>query len=79
VTCHHASKPEKALTKEHQACADCHTTPEATAPMKTSLKMAMHNTAEKTGTCVSCHQKAAAEGKTVPEKCSDCHVKKESQ
>lgn len=76
VSCHHESKPEKALSKEHQSCADCHTTP-ATEPMKTTLRMAMHNTAEKTGTCMGCHTKAAAEGKTVPQSCSDCHVKKE--
>jgi hypothetical protein len=29
----------------------------------------------KTGTCVSCHIKQAAAGKTTPTKCADCHKK----
>ena len=36
-TCHHPSKPEKALSAPQQACFDCHTKP-ATAPMKTDRK-----------------------------------------
>ncbi len=34
-TCHHPSKPEKALAEPQQACTGCHTKT-ATPPMKTS-------------------------------------------
>lgn len=74
VTCHHESKPEKAKTSDHQKCGECHTKP-AEAPMKTALRDAFHNAMAKQGTCVDCHVKAAAEGKTVPVKCAECHVK----
>jgi hypothetical protein len=72
--CHHASKPEKAATKAQQACRDCHTKPPA-AGMKTARQAAFHNPMAKTGTCVSCHIKQAAAGKTAPTKCADCHKK----
>jgi cytochrome c553 len=77
VTCHHASKPEKAKTSDHQKCTECHTKP-AAAPMKTALRDAFHNPMAKQGVCADCHSKAAAEGKTVPVKCADCHKKEAS-
>ena len=77
VSCHHASKPEKPLTAAKEACRSCHTNP-ATEPMKTTSRMAIHDTAAKEGTCYSCHNKEAAAGKAVPQKCADCH-KQEGQ
>lgn len=74
TTCHHASRPEKPLTSEHEACTNCHTNP-PTAPMTTSTRDAFHNATAKAGTCVDCHVKEAAAGKTVPSKCGDCHKK----
>ena len=74
-TCHHASKPEKALKSEHQKCTECHTKV-ATAPMKTKTQAAFHDPMAKKGTCVDCHVQAAAKGKKVPAKCADCHKKK---
>lgn len=77
-TCHHESKAEKPATAEQQKCRDCHTSgAEAVAPMKTTLRMAVHNTSEKTGVCFDCHTKEAANGKTTPSKCPECHVKAE--
>lgn len=74
-SCHHASKPEKALKAEHQKCTDCHTKV-ATAPMKTKTQAAFHDPMAKKGTCVDCHAQAAAKGKTkAPAKCGDCHKK----
>lgn len=73
-TCHHASKPEKALKSPHEACADCHTTP-VQAGMKTKLQAAFHNPTAQSGTCIDCHKKEAAAGKKTPAKCADCHVK----
>lgn len=71
-TCHHESRPEKPLTSEHEACTSCHTK-EPVAPMTTSIRDAFHDQTAKAGTCVDCHVQAAAEGKTVPAKCADCH------
>lgn len=74
TTCHHASKPEKAMTSENQKCTDCHTkTP--TAPMKTATRGAFHDPMAKKGTCIDCHVTEAAKGKKAPTKCADCHKK----
>lgn len=72
VTCHHESKPEKPLESEHQKCSDCHTE-EATPPMKTTLRNAMHNTETREGTCYTCHKAEAEKGTEVPARCIDCH------
>ncbi|MEI6669880.1 MAG: cytochrome c3 family protein [Acidobacteriota bacterium] len=73
-TCHHASKPEKAMKTKQEKCQNCHTT-EATAPMKTTAKLAFHDAMAKKGICADCHAKAEA-GKKVPSsKCPDCHKK----
>jgi hypothetical protein len=75
VTCHHASKPEKPLKSKEQKCTDCHTKT-ATPPMKTTVKLAFHDAMAKKGTCVDCHLKEKAAGKTkVPVKCAECHKK----
>lgn len=75
VTCHHASKPEKPLKTKEQKCTDCHTKT-ATPPMKTTVKLAFHDAMAKKGTCVDCHVKEKAAGKTnVPIKCAECHKK----
>jgi hypothetical protein len=73
-TCHHVSKPEKALKTKQEKCQNCHTTA-ATAPMKTKAQAAFHDPMAKKGTCVDCHLKAT--GKKVPAsaKCLDCHKK----
>ena len=73
-TCHHPSKPEKALASEFQKCTDCHTKT-ATAPMKTATRGAFHDPMAKKGVCVDCHAKEAAAGKKAPTKCTDCHKK----
>ncbi len=73
-TCHHASKAEKPLKEEHQSCQECHTKA-ATAPMKTTAKLAFHDNLAKAGTCINCHAKEAAAGKKAPLKCPDCHKK----
>jgi len=74
-TCHHPSKPEKALKAEHQKCTECHTKA-ATPPMKTKTQAAFHDPMAKKGTCVDCHVQSAAKGnKKVPAKCADCHKK----
>lgn len=74
-TCHHPSKPEKALSSPQQACKDCHTRT-VTAPMKTNLVAAFHKNATATaGLCVDCHKQELAKGKAVPQKCQDCHKK----
>jgi hypothetical protein len=75
-TCHHGSKPEKALKATHENCMDCHTkTP--TPPMKTGVQAAFHGVGAKAGTCIDCHVKAIAAGKKAPTpgKCLDCHKK----
>jgi hypothetical protein len=74
VTCHHASRPEKPATAPQQACRNCHTK-DATPPMKTKRQAAFHNPLAKAGTCIDCHAKLVAEGKTAPTKCTDCHKK----
>ncbi len=74
-TCHHASKAEKPLKSKNENCTDCHTKT-ATAPMKTTIKLAFHDNLSKTGTCPDCHIKQSAAGnKKVPLKCTDCHKK----
>jgi hypothetical protein len=74
VTCHHASKPEKAAKAAQENCQDCHTKT-ATAPMKTTTKLAFHDSVAKTGVCIDCHTKEAAAGKKAPVKCPECHKK----
>jgi hypothetical protein len=69
-TCHHASKPEKALASKHQKCQDCHTKV-ATAPMKTKTQTAFHDPMAKKGVCMDCH----VAQKKGPAKCADCHKK----
>ena len=74
-TCHHASKPEKAMKAEYQKCTDCHTKA-ATAPMKTPTRGAFHDPMAKKGVCVDCHLAEAGKGnKKAPAKCPDCHKK----
>jgi hypothetical protein len=75
-TCHHASKPEKASTKAHENCQNCHTKA-ATAPMKTATQGAFHVAMAKSGLCIDCHAKAIAAGKPAPAagKCPMCHKK----
>jgi Class III cytochrome C family len=73
-TCHHASKPEKALKSEHQKCQDCHTT-SVVAPMKTKAQTAFHNPAATAGICIDCHKAENAKGKKAPVKCTECHQK----
>lgn len=75
-SCHHESRPEKPLTSPKQKCGDCHTEP-ATAPMKTGLKAAFHDTVNKEGTCFTCHKKQAEAGKETPSACMDCHKKEQ--
>jgi sRNA-binding protein len=71
-TCHHASKPEKALKAKQEKCQNCHEKT-AAAPMKTNAKAAFHDAMAKKGVCVDCHVKQAAAGKKPPTKCGDCH------
>jgi hypothetical protein len=74
-TCHHPSKPEKALTNPQQACTECHTKTVA-APMKTNTVGAFHkNATAQAGTCIDCHKAENAKGKKAPVKCMDCHKK----
>ena len=73
-TCHHPSKPEKALKGDYQKCTDCHTKT-ATAPMKTPSRGAFHDPMAKKGTCIDCHVAQNAKGKKAPTKCQDCHKK----
>jgi hypothetical protein len=73
-TCHHPSKPEKALKSEHEKCTDCHSKT-ATAPMKTPTRGAFHDAMAKKGTCIDCHLTENAKGKKAPTKCADCHKK----
>ena len=72
-TCHHASKPEKAQKAKQEKCQSCHTK-EATAPMKTTAKLAFHDAMAKKGVCVDCHLKATGK-KVTTSKCPDCHKK----
>ena len=73
-TCHHASKAEKPAKSAQENCQNCHTKT-ATAPMKTSAKLAFHDSMAKTGTCINCHAKEMAAGKKAPVKCAECHKK----
>jgi len=73
-TCHHPSKPQKALAAPQQSCSDCHTKP-ATPPMKTPFNLAFHAVTGQTGLCIDCHKKEAAAGKKPPTKCMECHKK----
>ncbi len=74
-TCHHASKPEKALEQPQQACTGCHTKT-ATPPMKTTTLAAFHKNATATaGNCIDCHKAENAKGKKAPTKCMECHKK----
>jgi len=73
-TCHHASKPEKALSSPHQKCTDCHTNP-VTAGMKTKAQAAFHNPTATAGICIDCHKTEAAKAKNAPTKCTECHKK----
>jgi len=73
--CHHASRPEKALTQPQQACSQCHTKT-VTPPMKTNAVGAFHKNATATaGNCIDCHKAENAKGKKAPVKCMDCHKK----
>jgi hypothetical protein len=74
TTCHHASKPAKAMTSPNQKCTDCHTKT-ATAPMKTTTRDAFHDPMAKKGTCIDCHIAEVAKGKKAPVKCNECHNK----
>lgn len=74
TTCHHASKPEKPMKAAQENCQDCHTKT-ATAPMKTTAKLAFHDNMAKAGLCIDCHVKQNAAGKKAPTKCMDCHKK----
>ena len=76
-TCHHASMPEKAMTAKQEKCQSCHTKA-ATAPMKTTAKLAFHDAMAKKGTCIDCHAKEVAAGKKAPLKCNECHTVKGS-
>lgn len=78
VSCHHESKPEqpRKATNAKEKCSSCHTTP-AAEPMKTTLRRAYHDTANKAGICYDCHNKEVAAGKPVPVACNDCHKKVE--
>jgi len=76
-TCHHASKPEKAMKAKQENCQNCHEKA-ATAPMKTTAKLAFHDAMAKKGTCIDCHTKAVADGKKAPLKCNECHTVKGS-
>ena len=74
-TCHHPSRPEKALKNAQQACTECHTKPVA-AGMKTGVQSAFHNATAKGGTCIDCHLKEnTANKKAAPTKCLECHQK----
>jgi len=74
-TCHHASKPEKAAKAKQEKCQTCHEKA-ATAPMKTTAKLAFHDALAKKGTCIDCHIKAVADAKKAPMKCPECHTVK---
>ena len=74
-TCHHASKPEMAAKAKQEKCQTCHTKA-ATAPMKTTAKLAFHDALAKKGTCIDCHIKAVADAKKAPMKCPECHTVK---
>jgi len=73
-TCHHASKPQKALKSTNQKCTDCHTKV-AAAPMKTPTRGAFHDAMAKAGVCVDCHKTEYAKAKKALPKCADCHKK----
>lgn len=73
-TCHHPSKPEKALKAPQEACSDCHTKP-ATPPLKTDRPRAFHKPMATGGTCIDCHKAENAKGKKAPTKCLECHKK----
>lgn len=72
--CHHASKAEKPLKTQYEACTDCHTKP-PTPPVKTSTQAAFHNPTATAGLCIDCHKTENAQGKAAPVKCADCHKK----
>ena len=72
TTCHHASRQQKPMAAENQACRDCHTTPPV-PPMKTSLQAAFHDPKGATGTCIECHRQ---KDESAPVKCLECHKKK---
>ena len=74
ATCHHPNRPEKPLAAQRQACRECHTQP-AAAPMKTSLRDAMHDGKAAAGICVGCHRDPKNQGRATPVKCADCHHK----
>lgn len=74
ITCHHASKPEKANASANQKCIDCHTKTPA-APMTTATRGAFHDPMAKKGTCIDCHVAEVAKGKKAPVKCGECHQK----
>ena len=72
--CHHASKPEKPLKAQQEACADCHTNP-ATPPVTIKLQAAFHNPTATAGLCIGCHKTENNQGRAAPVKCADCHKK----
>ncbi len=72
--CHHASKPEKPMKGQYEACTDCHTKP-PTPPVTTSTQGAFHNPTATAGLCIDCHKTQNAQGKAAPVKCADCHKK----
>ena len=73
-TCHHASKPQKPATADHQPCRGCHMSV-AEKPMLTNIENAFHNDDATAGLCISCHRRedAAHKYKLAPLKCRDCH------
>jgi hypothetical protein len=70
--CHHASKPQKPLKSQQEACADCHTQP-AKPPVTTKRQAAFHNPTATAGLCITCHKTENQQGKAAPVHCTDCH------
>lgn len=72
--CHHEAREGMTMEAEQQACGDCHTD-EPEAPVMTTRADIFHVDRAESGVCVDCHVAAAEEGKDVPERCRDCHVR----
>jgi hypothetical protein len=72
MACHHESKPELPATEEYGSCKSCHTLT-VEPPLVTNARDAFHDRRARQGICVDCHTTEAANGKTPPARCTDCH------
>lgn len=74
MTCHHKAASKDAI----KGCAveGCHTDASKAAKKDPKGFYQAYHSKKSEASCLGCHKKVKAEGKTVPVACKDCHPKK---